>query len=263
VRGSGKLPITSLQFNLERIAEGVSFEGLETTVTPNPKAFSNFDMFWNVAESARGLRIDCDYNCDILDRSTVARWLDAYAALLAEIARDTSRPVAQVTVSSVAEHELLTHTLNQTQREYPRTSRVSDLFEARAAETPQAIAVIDANHEITYAELDRRANRLARLIERSVPAEGRVAIAVDRSHQLLVALLAVMKAGRTYVPLDIELPPARIEQLLALADVSAVLCDADASAALAPREVFQIRMDAAKKQNHSDRSSQRHVLRRT
>jgi len=242
---ASRVPLTSLQFNLERLADRLSLGGIEGRVSPNPKAFANFDLFWNVAESPDGLRIDCDYNGDVLDRSTVARWLESYRALLHEVARDATTPLAQARILSETEQHALLYTWNQSARDFPLDKRISDLFAEQAARAPDAIAVSDDTTELSYSQLERKANQLARLIDRKLPQNARVAVALPRSHQLLVTLLASMKAGRTYVPVDLDHPPSRLRQVLELADVSAILCAADLLGAIAPSGVQRIRVDEA------------------
>ena len=78
----GRLPLMEVQFNLERIGSGANFEGLKARVDPNPKSAVNFDIFFNVVESDQGLMLDCDYNTDLFDQSTIARWLGHYRNLL-------------------------------------------------------------------------------------------------------------------------------------------------------------------------------------
>ena len=86
-----RLPLTELQFNLERLASRIEAGGLAIDAEPNPKAFVNYDIFWNVIESADGLRIDCDYNTDLFDKATIDGWLACYEALLEADGRERQR----------------------------------------------------------------------------------------------------------------------------------------------------------------------------
>ena len=80
-REGSRLPLTEVQFNLERLADRIQLPGLEVVAEPNPKSFVNFDIFFNIIESADGLRIDCDYNTDLFDEATINRWFDYYETL--------------------------------------------------------------------------------------------------------------------------------------------------------------------------------------
>lgn len=246
VRDPARVPLTSVQFNLERVGEGMRFSDLAVRVTPNPKAFANFDLFWNVIESDDGLRIDCDYNTEIFDRETIAHWLDCYRTLLEALVADATTPVARLALVPEATRAWLLDTVNATARAREGDARVSEQFARQAARVPEAIAVMDAQRALSYAELDRASTQLAHQLREVAPAPGaRVGIALARSVDMLIALLAALKAGRPYVPLDPEHPPARIAQLASLAQLAAVVADADETAARLPRDLPFIRVDGA------------------
>ena len=95
-REVNRLPLTELQFNLERLASRIEAGGLVIEVEPNAKAFVNYDIFWNVIEFPDGLRIDCDYNTDLFDEATIDRWLGCYEALLESVVEDTKEPVTRI-----------------------------------------------------------------------------------------------------------------------------------------------------------------------
>lgn len=245
-RDVNRLPMTEIQFNLERIGQRMDLPGLKASAAPNGKAASNFDMFWNIIESENGLHIDVDYNTDILDASTVTRWIDQFRALLGGIAADATTPVKALPMMSAADRDWMMSALNNTRAPFPRDAFVHDLVSAQAAKTPDKIAATDGKHEITYASLEARSNALARQILDVAPQPGsRIAIATDRTVSMLVALVAVMKSGHAYVPLDPQHPPQRLKLILDGADVAALICDDDASEALAPAGVATLRLDSS------------------
>jgi amino acid adenylation domain-containing protein len=243
-RDPNRLPLTEIQFNLERIADGVEFGGLKVAITPNPKAFSNFDIFWNVVESDDGLRIDCDFNTDVFDAATIQRWVGHYRAILSALAADMSLKVAELPMHGPSELNWLIDSLNDTRAGFPTDAFVHDLIAAQAAKTPDAIAAVCGGESITYAALDKRANQLARHFRKTAPGLGqRIAVATDRSIDMLATLIAVMKAGHTYVPLDATHPAARLRQTVEAADVAAIVCNNDIAATFAPTGVKIIRID--------------------
>jgi len=243
-RDLNRLPLTEVQFNLERMSDGAAFPGLATQLSPNPKAFTNFDIFFNVTESKDGLRIDCDYNTDVFDEATMARWVDHYRTLLAGIVEDATRPIKDMPLLSDADRTWLLHDLNATTFDYPRDTFLHDLIARQATRTPDKTAVAFDGVETTYAALESAANRLARRIRVAAPQAGsRVAVATDRSTDMLIALLGVMKAGRTYVPLDPTQPADRLKLVLDTANVSAFICDSDEMAAIAPATAALVRLD--------------------
>ncbi len=229
----GRLPLAEIQFNLERLADRIETGGVRIDVEPNAKANVNFDIFMNVIESDAGLRIDCDYNTDLFDATTIAHWLDCYEALLESLVADASQAVTQASCLPAADRTLLA-AVNDTARAYPRNKTVHALFEAQAKATPQAIAVQFQDEQLSYEMLDRRVNQMANLLrERTGAAPGRlVGVSVERSLDMLVALLAVLKTGSAYVPLDPLHPPARLRQILGEAEVVALISDGSESAAL-------------------------------
>ena len=234
-REPGRLPLAEIQFNLERLADRIALPELSVEVAPNAKAFVNFDLFINVIESADGLRLDCDYNTDLFDASTVAHWLDCYEALLQSIVADAAQRVSHASCIPALERSALLERINDTQAAYPNDRSVHALIEAQARKTPTAIAAQFDGITLTYEALDRRANQLANVLHERIvgPKTGKlVGVAVERSLDMLVALLAVLKAGCAYVPLDPMHPAARLRYILDEAQVAALISDGSENAAL-------------------------------
>jgi amino acid adenylation domain-containing protein len=210
-RDPSRLPLVEVQFNLEKVGSNLNFSGLQVEVDPNPKTAVNFDLFVNIVESEHGLLIDCDYNSDLFDRETIARWLTHFETLLRGLAADTGKEVDRLRILSDAELQQILREWNATERDYPRHKCVHELFEKQAAREPVAVAVSFEGRSLTYAQLDKRANQLARhLIKVGVTPGSLVGIALDRSLDLLVGLLGIWKAGAAYLPLDAAYPRDRI-----------------------------------------------------
>jgi amino acid adenylation domain-containing protein len=210
-RDPSRLPLVEVQFNLEKVGANLNFPGLHVEVDPNPKTAVNFDLFVNVVESEQGLLIDCDYNSDLFDRETIARWLTHFETLLKGLAADMSQEVDRLPILSNAEIHLILRDWNATERDYPRHKCVQELFEEQAARNPGAFAVTFEGRSLTYAQLDKRANQLARhLIKVGVTPGSLVGIALDRNLDLLVGLLGIWKAGAAYLPFDAAHPRDRI-----------------------------------------------------
>ncbi|ACB94496.1 hybrid non-ribosomal peptide synthetase/type I polyketide synthase [Beijerinckia indica] len=244
-RDPRRLPLTSIQFNVEKLGENANFPGLSTNMSPNAKAFVNFDLFMNVIESDKGLRIDCDYSTDLFDEATIARWVGYFRTLLVSMTRDLTQTLAKVSLLSLEERNWLVTTLNETRAE-PDLRPVPELIATQVAKTPDAVAAVFNNVALTYRELDERVNQLAGIVRAQVPGEGRrIGLAVERSLDMLVALIAIMKAGHAYVPLDPHHPAARLQLILDKADVSALICENDHIATLAG-SLPVIRLDASR-----------------
>ncbi|MBV2186171.1 MAG: amino acid adenylation domain-containing protein, partial [Rhizobium sp.] len=243
-RDPHRLPLTGIQFNLERVASNAEFPGLTANVEPNAKAFSNFDMFLNMIEGPEGIRIDVDYNADVLDHETVERWIGHFTTLVTALADSMEHPVTELPLLSNAELDWLANGLNLSATDYERDQTVVSLFARKVAEQPAAVAAIHQGKAITYGELEARSNQLARHIQAVVPERGqRIAVLVERSLDMLITLLAVMKAGHAYVPLDPEHPEARLRQTLETAHPAAVVCDSGALAGHAGEKGRIVRLD--------------------
>jgi amino acid adenylation domain-containing protein len=223
-RDPSRLPLTEVQFNLERVGGDMPFDGFQAEADPNPKSFVNFDIFLNVVESKDGLMLDCDYNTGLFDETTIARWLSHYETLLLGMVENADQSVSRLPLLNEAGRRQLAVDWNQTAADYPRNLCVHQLFEAQAAETPDAIAAAFESEELTYRDLDRRANQLANYLRSSGVKPGvMVGVFVDRSLDMIVALLGVMKAGGAYVPMDPTYPAERISFVLNDASVPVLL----------------------------------------
>ena len=223
-RDPSRLPLIEVQFNLEKVGANLNFADLRVEVDPNPKTSVNFDLFVNVVESEQGLLIDCDYNSDLFERETVARWLTHFETLLKSLAANIGQEVDLLPIHTDAELHQIVHDWNATDREYPRHKCVHELFEEQVARRPDAIAATFEGRSLTYAQLDKRANQLARhLIKVGVTPGSLVGIALDRSLDLLVGLLGIWKAGAAYLPLDAAYPRDRIAFIMEEASLAALV----------------------------------------
>jgi amino acid adenylation domain-containing protein len=242
-RAAGRLPLTEFQFNLERLSDALDFGGPAAGVTPNAKAAVNFDVFVNVIESAAGLRIDCDYNTDLFEPATIARWMEHYRRILEGMCAAPTTTMAALPMLSAAQETFLLDTVNDSAAAYPRDKCLHELFAAQAARTPQAIACVDGAGTLTYAELDRQSTRLAQeILAATALPSSRIAIATDRSRSLLVALLGAMKSGRAYIPLDVDQPLERLRQIAVAAQIDGIVCQDAQIRSIAPG-AFAVRID--------------------
>ncbi|WP_321814274.1 MULTISPECIES: non-ribosomal peptide synthetase/type I polyketide synthase [unclassified Paraburkholderia] len=253
-RDFSRLPLTDLQFNLEKVDSQLDMAGVSSRFAPNAKAYCNFDLFLNVIESAQGLRLDCDFNTDVYDEATIQRWLGHYETLLAAIARDADTPVAALPLLSDAEIRHLRDELNASQRAYDLTQTAPALIAAQARKTPAANAVSDELASLSYDELNARANQIARrLVTAGIAPRARIAIAMERTALTVAAMIGVWRAGCAYVPLDMTMPAARLRQILDGAEIAAVLADAGSRAVLEPGAHRVLELDALLAQ-HDDTS---------
>ena len=149
-REINRLPLTELQFNLERLASRIEAAGLAIDVEPNPKAFVNYDIFWNAIESPKGLRIDCDYNTDLFDKETIDRWLGYYAALLEAMVENITEPVSRIRYIPRAELQKIVEGFNASGADYPREHCVHEVIAQRARAAPDAVALAFDGATVSY-----------------------------------------------------------------------------------------------------------------
>ncbi|HUB89662.1 MAG TPA: amino acid adenylation domain-containing protein, partial [Dyella sp.] len=193
---------------------------------PLPVHTVNFDLELNLGERDGGLDGGISYATSLFDQTTVARYADYLVQVLRAMAGDAAQPLPRLRMLGDAERQHLLETLNRTEAEYPRDNGIHQLFEQQAAERPEAIALQFGTQRWSYAELNSRANQLAHhFIERGVHPGTRVGVCLERSHELVVALLAVLKAGGAYVPLDPAYPKQRLAHILDDAAPVLVVCD--------------------------------------
>jgi amino acid adenylation domain-containing protein len=184
-----------------------------------------FDLTLAVADEGERLAGSLEFRADLFDAATAERMAAHLATLLAALAEDPGRRLSGVEWITRAERRRVVEEWNPAGPGVPART-VHGLFEEQAARTPDAVAVVSVpgGERLTYAELDRRAGRLAgRLARRGVGAETRVGICMERTPEMVVAMLAVLKAGGAYVPLDPAYPAGRLAYVLADSAVAVVL----------------------------------------
>ncbi|MFF2076847.1 amino acid adenylation domain-containing protein [Kitasatospora sp. NPDC058162] len=208
----GELPCSDMEFDLNVAKFDLSF-GFSELSGPGE------------AGGAGGLSGAVEYAADLFDHATVAALTERLLRVLHAAATDPDAPIGTIEILDPTEREQLLSGWHGPVSELP-SGAVPELFEARAAATPEAIALVAGDIELTYAELNARANGLAlRLVEAGVTAETPVALLLERSPALVIALLAVLKAGGTYVPLDDAQPQERLEAVLADAGARIAVSD--------------------------------------
>ncbi|WP_426220365.1 non-ribosomal peptide synthase/polyketide synthase [Pseudomonas sp. DWRC2-2] len=197
--------VTSADHHLQRLVE------LDVEVLSWDEGVAQFDLALDVEESQATLRASLSYATDLFAPATIERMAGHWQNLLQAMVADQQQPISQLNLLGPDEQQHILQLWNQTDAGFSAERLVHELVADRARENPQAVAVKFDAQTLTYGELNRQANRLAHaLIARGVGPEVRVAIAMPRSAEIMVAFLAVMKAGGVYVPLDIEYPRDRL-----------------------------------------------------
>ncbi len=215
-RSMNRHPLFQVMFQLgnapmsEASLPGLTLQGIETE-----RVTTQFDLSVDIVEDADGLLAVAEYSTDLFDARTVARLLGHFRNVLERVAERADESIARLPLLSDAEREQLLIEWNATGGERPPDKCLHELFEARAARAPDAVAVVGRGERLTYAALDARANQLAHFLRSlGVGPETRVGVLLERSPEMVVALLAVLKAGGAYVPLDPSYPRQRLAFIL-------------------------------------------------
>ncbi|MCT4351664.1 amino acid adenylation domain-containing protein [Streptomyces sp. Je 1-79] len=213
--------------------DDLRFRDLESELEPvwlGP--VSDLALSFAECRAGQGVRVHIDADAQVCDEETLADHERRFLAVLDALVEDLDRPVGHIELTSAPERARLLDEFGDKPRESAELSWPA-AFEAQVRRTPDAVALVCEDRELTYAELNAAANRLARLLgSRGVGAEDIVAVAVPRSAELVVSLLAVMKAGAAYLPLDADHPQDRIAYMLADAGARTVVTTRELSAAL-------------------------------
>jgi amino acid adenylation domain-containing protein len=203
----------------ELAVSGTTFSPL----TPQTNV-AKFDLSFDVEQSVNGISIALEYACDLYERATIEQMLNHFQNLLAAIVKNPEQRIGEMPLIDAEEQHRLVIARNQKRVEVPERICLHQLFEARAAKTPDAIAAEFRGEQMTYGELNERANQLANYLQKhGVGRESLVGICVERSLAMLVAIYGVLKAGGGYVPLDPNYPRERIAFMIDDADMPVIV----------------------------------------
>ncbi|MBA3806781.1 MAG: amino acid adenylation domain-containing protein [Solirubrobacterales bacterium] len=217
--------------------------------------WSRFDLSIILREREDGsLHAQLEYATDLFDESTIERLIGHYKTVLAAVASGPEQRLSELAILTGAERARMLVDWNETARDYDRRP-LHEQFAAQAARAPEAIAIVSGEERITYGELDRRSSQLAReLLDRGIGEGAIVAICLERSIDLLVSMLGVLRVGAAYVPIEPTYPPQRQELLLTDAGASMLITQERHLVMIAPRGTAVLCMDRDRERlaAHSD-----------
>ncbi|MEO6191568.1 MAG: amino acid adenylation domain-containing protein, partial [Thermoanaerobaculia bacterium] len=226
-RDLSRSPLFQVMFVLQR-AEAAALElpGLALRPRDLDTGTAKFELTLQLAESAGSVDGWIEFNADLFEPATAARLAGGLETLLSAFAGGLERPAADLPVLAAEERRQLAALCREADRPWSAEALVHELFEAQAARTPEAPAVSFGGEVLTYRQLDERAGRLARRLRRlGVGPDARVGLCLERSAEMVVALLAILKAGGAYVPLDPAHPAERLGMILADAGIAVLVTE--------------------------------------
>ncbi|WP_445240991.1 amino acid adenylation domain-containing protein [Microcoleus vaginatus] len=218
-------PLFQVAFALQNgLTQTIELPGLTLNSHEIDTGTANFDLMLFLEETERGLTATWEYSTNLFQPSTIARMQGHFQILLEGIIANADTRISELPLLSDRERHQLLIEWNNTQVDYPKDSTIHQIFEARAQQTPDAIAVVFENKQLTYKELNQKANQVAHYLQKlGVKPEVRVGIYVDRSLEMVVGLLGIIKAGGAYVPLDPAYSSERLSFMLEDAKVQVLL----------------------------------------
>ena len=226
-RRPGRWPLFQAMFHLRNLPGPSAVTSCDLELGPfefDRNDIGGIDLSLEIQDREQGLRCCLTYRRDVFEASFIRQMLGHFHNLLVSVLSHPDQLVWTLPMLSEAEHHQQVVEWNDTGAEYPSQLCVHHLFEAQVEKTPHAVAVTSTTEELTYRELNRRANRLAyRLQDLGVGPGVLVGLCVERSAEMVIAILAVLKAGGGYVPLNPGHPPARLRDLIKSAELQFLL----------------------------------------
>jgi amino acid adenylation domain-containing protein len=231
-RDPSRVPLAPINFNVDQALPGTGFEGLELFASNVARTHEAFEIFINLVDRKRTFVIEAQYNADLYSAETLRDWLESYETLLRAVVRAPNNELGKLPLLGEAARERVLMRWNDTATQFEPTT-LHALFERSADAAPTRDALIFEQERLGYAELEKRANRLAHhLRKQGVGPEQIVGVCVRRSVDMVVAQLAILKAGGAYLPLDPSYPAERLAYMLEDAGARVVISRSDSVEAL-------------------------------
>ncbi|MGH7773246.1 MAG: amino acid adenylation domain-containing protein, partial [Candidatus Binatia bacterium] len=241
-RDLSRSPLVQVFFNLQNAPiREVNLLGLSWTPFEIDPWASQFDISLSI-DTEITQKMMLIYNSDLYEAATMARMLGQYLRLLKAIAPEVR--ISQLELLTEAERHQLLVEWNDTERDYPKDTCLHQLFEAQVERTPDAVAVVFEDQQLTYRELNARSNQMAHYLRTlGVGPEVLVGVRMERSLEMVVGLLGIMKAGGAYAPLDPDYPSQRIEFMLEDSKATVLLTQTQLANFLPDHGLHVVRMD--------------------
>ncbi|MGZ4122977.1 MAG: non-ribosomal peptide synthetase, partial [Tumebacillaceae bacterium] len=245
-RNMSASPFFQVLFVLQNAPMG-SFDlpGLSISPWNVSSGTAKFDLSIYMSEEDGGLAGALEYNADLFENDTMLRVVEHFKQLLTSIVATPESTIAELPLLPQAEQQQVLVAFNDTTTAYPKEAAIHQLFEEQAANNPDAIALVYGDQELTYRELNERANRLARHLQKlGVGPDLPVGICAERSLEMVVGLLGILKAGGAYVPLDPSYPQERLAHMMSDANVAVLVAHKHLLGNLPTHEAEVVLLDA-------------------
>ncbi|MEO6549687.1 MAG: amino acid adenylation domain-containing protein [Ferruginibacter sp.] len=235
-RDMGRSPLLQVMFILQNTPDipALQLGDIQLARETAGHHTSKFEITFNIVQSAHGLDVTVEYCTDLFKTETIVRMIGHFEELLNAIIKEPAKGVGLLTMLKTAEKEQLLNGFNDTQVVYNRPATIPSLFEEQVVKTPEGIAAVFENKQLTYRELNERSNQLAHFLRsKGIKDEMLVPICLERSIEMIVGIMGILKAGGAYVPIDPEYPNERIGYMLNDLSANIILCSKSSKEKLA------------------------------
>ena len=218
-------PLFQVMFAVQTGSAGfLNLEGLSLEYVEVETSTVKYDLTVTLRDAGIGLLMAFEYNADLFEETTIRRMLSHFQNLLQAVVADPRSLISRLPILSQPERLHLISDCNLTNSPYPRNLAIHSLFEAQVLATPDAVALCFQLHQLSYHQLNDRANQLANFLSlQGISLEDKVGVCLDRSLEVVISVLAILKAGAVYLPLDQSYPYERLSYMMRDGDVKLVL----------------------------------------
>ena len=236
-RDTSRVPLVSVIFNIDKNGtDQIQFDQMKFELETNPKQFVNFELFFNLVQTDDRLVVECEYNTDLHDKTTILGWLHTFEQLIESVIFNGDIALGELDTLTFDDRNVL-NTWNATECPLPTEPSIHRFFEDNADRNPHAVALLARDRSYTYQEIDRHANALAAELQRNgIVTETLVGVCASRGVEMIIAILAVLKAGGAYVPIDPKYPKDRIAYILKDASAPVLLTERSLVDSLPPED---------------------------
>ena len=252
-RDLSRTPIYQVMMNMLNVPRRQNaVPGLELRDVQRNESPAQFDLNFEFSDAGEHFTASAVFNTDLFDQSTIARMVSHFQNLLSEMLAGPDRLVAELEMLSESERHQILFEWNDTAAAYPSERCLHELIEAQVGKTPDALAVMDGNQQLSYCQLNERANQIAQRLRKMIAQRfiagprPPVGIYLERSADLIIAILGILKAGSAYVPLDIIYPPERRADIISDSGMQILITQSVLVSAEIPGELALLVLDGEK-----------------
>jgi amino acid adenylation domain-containing protein len=224
-RDPARVPLVSYVFSIDMgMGEAIKLHGLTSEVISNKRDYENFELFVNATSSETDFKLEWTYNTQLFKEERIIEMMDCYLSLLYAVIKEPGIKIRDILPADLSESEAKRTAWNDTKVDYPENTAVHQFISLNAEKYPDKTAIRYKDSSISYRQLNEKANQIAAyLIDNQVRPGDTIALILDRSVEMMASLLAIMKSGAAYIPIDPEYPVKRIEYMLADSSVKLLI----------------------------------------